>query len=99
MSRSVETITREQAAQIVGNEKSLNRLLLNSFSDELARLCTGAKLIARHRLGETPAFQIVSNGDGSDIVETMEALRRGESELLSGSKHAQYRGHICNYGR
>ena len=82
-------ITREQAVHIVGDEKEFQHLMLG-HSDELARLRGGTvKLFSRGRLGPNPIFElrsVVSDSDGGDIQEIIEALERGASRLLCGSR-------------
>lgn len=81
-------ITREQAVQVLGNERELNRRMLG-LSDELARLHTGAKLFSRGRLGPNPIFEIRSgtcDSDGDDIKEIIEALEQGKTGLSCNSR-------------
>lgn len=89
-------ITREQAIQLVGSERELNRLLLNSFTGKLMRLRgSTAKLFAKNWLGPNPIFEIRSgiyDSDGSDIQEAIEALERGESGLTYKTTRVEYMG-------
>ena len=82
----MNVITHEQAIQIAGTRKKLECLILDSFSDELGQLFTGAKFIAVNRLGAKPVFGIITGGNGEDVIAAKNALNQGKVGLLNNSR-------------
>jgi len=82
-------ITREQAVQILGNRRELERRILGN-SDELFRLRGGTvKLFCMGRLGPSPIFELRStvDGNGDDVKKIVEALECDESKLLPNTRN------------